>query len=117
MYKPKIGDKVIVWKDGTLWVGVVTDYINSGFTWHSGHHPETWEMKIEDCDKGKSYDYWVGRTMTFKREEVTNRRMFCLYTEKKYEKVKAARKALYNAQWVLWDLLERDEEEHTIVRR
>ena len=109
MYKPKIGDKVIVWKDESLWIGTVTNYTDSGYTWHSGHHPETWEMKIEDCDKGKSHNYWVGRTMTFTREEITNMRLFCLYTDEKYEQVKSAVQALHNARLELWELLESDE--------
>jgi len=110
MILPKVGDKVIVWKDGSLWVGTITKHIGSGRTWHSGHHLEMWEMKIEDCDKGKSYSYWIGKSMTFTMEEVTGMKFFCLYTDEKYEKVKAAVKAIFEARHTLWNLLEYDEE-------
>lgn len=105
---PKIGDKVIVWKDGTIWVGIVTNYADSGVTWHSGSHPEIWEMTIEDCDKGKSHDFWVGKRMTFKKEEITGERMFCLYSDEKLKAIQKAVKALYVAKRLLCNLFEQE---------
>lgn len=108
---PKVGDKVIVWKDDSLWIGTITKYIQSGYNWYIGHYPETWEMKIEDCDKGKSYSSWIGTTMTFTSETVfIGERTFCMYTDEKYKQVKAAIVALEEAQWALHKLLKSDEE-------
>jgi len=104
--EPKIGDKVIVWKDNTLWVGKVTNHTEAGRSWHSGHFPEAWEMIIEDCEKGKSHNYWVGKKMTFKREDISRTRMFCVFTDEKYEQVKAATKVLHEAKMNLMHLLE-----------
>ena len=120
--EPKIGDRVIVLTpDNRLYVGTVNDYTESGYHWEiqgsAGWYPRTWKMTIEETDyEGKGWSQYKGKDLTFTREKGTDSKHYCIYTPELWEKIKTAKKNIYNAKWILWDLLEDDKPLKDLVK-